>query len=219
MPELKELQKGESPRTAMARMGEKLKHLIPVHRLSLESFVDFNRLVLFGATAREMRPLELRSDIAINKMTHDDLAALANGTGRFSDQAKLYYANRQIDTAYGGYLNANLVHMSWVYTSREYAKEPFQRLVLNDGEVEIVNCFTSEKCRGLGIYPYVIQFLSHLYFENGATRVYMMAHHDNFPSQRGIIKAGLRPVGEVTYVRIPGSSGKCVYYRRSITSH
>ena len=218
MPELKELKGEESLRKAMARAGDRLKHLIPVRLFSLESLMDFNRLILFDTTAQEMRPLEFRSDLEINKMTHRDLTVLMNGAGRFSDQARLYYGNRGIDTAYGAYLNGELVHMSWVYTTVEYAKEPFQRLVLSDGEVEIVNCFTLEKCRGLRIYPYVIQFLSHLYLENGATRIYMMAHYKNLASQRGIIKAGLKPVGDVTYLRIPGSSRQCIYYRRSITS-
>lgn len=189
-------------------------HIIPYNRASINSLVDFNRSVLFSWIPLEMPRFNLRSDLHIRKLNHEDFFNLTSGKGRFSEQARLYYVKRGIDTAYGVYLNEELVHMSWVYTASEYSKEPFQRLTLKDHEVEIVNCFTLEKCRGLGVYPYMIQFLSNLLFQSGIERIYMMADHKNFASQRGITKAGLKQLGQIIYIRIPATSSKSVYYRR-----
>lgn len=179
------------------------------------SFFDFNRLVLFGWHHNEMLPLKFRADLDVKKLSRQHLGTLARGSGRFAEQARLYYQKRGIESAYGIYMNEELVHTSWVYTSAEYSLEPFRRLDLKKGEAEIANCFTLEKCRGLGIYPYMIQFLSRLQFEKGIERVYMMADHENHASQRGIIKAGLKPLGHVTYLRIPASSSRSLYYRRN----
>lgn len=209
MPTIQELRE-----TAATVAKANLKRLIPISQISIDSFVDFSRLVLFGWTPKEMPRLEFRSDLHIRRMTREDLFTLTYGNGRFAEQARLYHAKRGIDTAYGAYIDGELVHMSWVYTAIEYSKEPFQRLALKDREAEIVNCFTLDKCRGLGIYPYMIHFLSNLQFQNGVERVYMMADHKNHASQRGIIKAGLKQLGHVTYMRIPKSSNKSVYYRR-----
>ena len=181
----------------------------------MPSFFDFNRLILFGWHHSDLLPLKFRSDLDVKKLSRERLSALTRGNGRFADQARLYYEKRGIESAYGIYMDEELVHTSWVYTSAEYSLEPFRRLDLKKGEVEIVNCFTLEKCRGLGIYPYMIQFLSRLQFQQGVNRVYMMADHRNHASQRGIIKAGLKPLGRVTYLRIPGSSGRSIYYRRN----
>jgi hypothetical protein len=60
----------------------------------------------------------------------------------------------------------------------------------------------------------MIQFLSHLLFQSGIERIYMMADHKNLASQRGIIKAGLKHLGQVIYIRIPATSSKSIYYRR-----
>jgi hypothetical protein len=181
----------------------------------ITSFFDFNRLILFGWHRSEMPSLKFRSDLDVKRLSTEDLSVLARGRGRFAEQARLYYEKRGIDSAYGIYMDGELVHTSWVYTSAEYSLEPFRRLHLKKGEVEIVNCFTLDKCRGLGIYPYMIQFLSRLQFQKGMERVYMLADHRNHASQRGIIKAGLKPLGHVTYLRIPASSDKSIYYRRN----
>lgn len=176
--------------------------------------IDFNRLELFCSNHKEMPPFNLRSDLNIKKLTCKDLMALTLDTGRFSEQAKLYYARRGIETAYGAYKNGELIHISWVYTATEYSKEPFQRLALKDHEIEIVNCFTLEKYRGSGVYPYMIQFLSNLMIQNGIERIYMMADRKNLASQRGILKAGLKHLGHIVYIRIPATSSKSIYYRR-----
>lgn len=191
-----------------------LGHLMRAKQNFPGSIIDFNRLELFGCNYNEMMPFNPRSDLNVKKLTGKDLMALTLDTGRFSEQAKRYYVTRGIETAYGAYKDGELVHISWVYTASEYSKEPFQRLILKDHEVEIVNCFTLEKCRGLGVYPYMIQFLSNLLFQNGIERIYMMADHKNLASQRGIIKAGLKHLGQVIYIRIPATSSKSVYYRR-----
>lgn len=191
-----------------------LEYLIRINRNFFNLIIDFNRLELFGCSHSEAIPFNPRSDLSVKKLTSKDLLALTTSTGRFSEQAKLYHAKRGIETAYGAYKDGELVHMSWVYTAREYSKEPFQRLALKDHEVEIVNCFTLEKCRGLGVYPYMIQFLSNLLFKSGVERIYMMADHKNLASQRGIIKSGLKHLGHVIYIRIPATSSKSIYYRR-----
>lgn len=204
----------EFRKTAITLAWDNLKRLIPMDKMSIGSLVDLNKFVLFGWAPEEMAPFEVRADLDIRKLTREDLCMLTCGNGRFAEQARLYHAIRGIDTAYGVYMGNELVHMSWVYTAAEYSMEPFQRLALEDCEVEIVNCFTLEKYRGLGIYSYMIQFLSNLQFQNGVERVYMMADHKNYASQRGIIKAGLKRLGRITYIRIPASSNKSIYYRR-----
>lgn len=191
-----------------------LKRLLPLARFSISSLIDINKLVLFGCTPQQMPPIKSRADLDIRKMTAENLLTLSYDCGRFSEQARLYYIKRGIDAAYGAYLDEDLVHMSWVYTAAEYLKEPFRRLALEEGEVEIVNCFTLDRCHGLGIYPYMIQYLSNLQFQHGVKRVYMMANRKNEASQRGIIKAGLKVLGRVTYLRIPASSSSSIYYRR-----
>ena len=202
-------------KTTVSLVKTGVKRLITSKRISMYSFFDFNRLRLFGWDHSEMPLLKFRRDLDVKKLSREDLCMLARGEGRFAEQARLYYKKRGIDSAYGIYMNGDLIHTSWVYTSAEYSLEPFCRLDLKKGEVEIVNCFTVEKCRGLGIYPYMIQFLSRLQFEKGIERVYMMADHKNHASQRGIIKAGLKPLGQVTYLRVPAASSKSIYYQRN----
>lgn len=187
---------------------------VRVSRNFLSSAIDISRLELFVYDPHNAVSLVPRPDLIIKKLSRENLDTLTHGQGRFSEQARLYYVNRGIESAYGAFKDGELVHMSWVYTADEYSKEPIRRLMLNEDEVEIVNCFTLNRLRGNGIYPYTILFLSNLLIQNGIKRVYMMAERKNFASQKGILKAGLKHIGKVIYIYIPALSSKPLYYKR-----
>lgn len=180
----------------------------------LNSVYDFNKLDLFYLTPNQAITLPCRNDIDIIKLSHHDLTKLAAGNDRFAEQARLYFQKRGIKSVYGAYRNGELVHTSWVYTATEYKKEPFSRLALKEHEAEIVNCFTAKKYRGLGIYPYAINLISNLEFQNGIECIYIMADYMNTASRKGIIKAGFKYLGKVIYLRSPVLFNWCVYYRR-----
>jgi hypothetical protein len=56
-------------------------------------------------------------------------------------------------------------------------------------DIEIGPCWTHEKCRGKNIYSNVLTYIVNTLWEERRT-FYMMTDGDNFPSQKGIIKAG-----------------------------
>lgn len=180
----------------------------------LNAVYDFNKLNLFHLTPNQATKLPIRNDIDIIKLSRQDLTKLANGNDRFAEQARLYFLKRGIESAYGAYRNGELVHTSWVYTATEYKKEPISRLALKAHEVEIVNCFTAKKHRGLGIYPYSINVISNIEFQNGIECVYIMTDYTNIASRRGITKAGFKHLGKVIYLRSPILFNWCIYYGR-----
>lgn len=77
----------------------------------------------------------------------------------------------------------NILHYSVVIPRN--IKYPF----LKTGEYCIGPCNTSEKARGLGIYPYVLQKILR---DNPNNRFYMIIKEDNLSSIRGVKKAGFK---------------------------
>jgi len=68
-------------------------------------------------------------------------------------------------------------------------KFPFMRSQ-KSGDIEIGPCFTREKDRGRGLYPYVISQIANSHNKCGA--IYMVIHNKNTSSIIGVEKAGFK---------------------------
>ena len=165
--------------------------------LAKRMLVDVDRWLVYSWSRDECAPVPPRPEIDVRRMTDEDLLAFKDHRGRLGEQVRVFVVQRHINTAYGLYDAGRLVHVSWVYTGREYAREPFATLLLADGEVEIKHCVTMEDSRGKGYYPYAIQYLSRAAFDQGVDRVFMTVKRDNTASIHGIVKAGLTRCGTV----------------------
>jgi hypothetical protein len=89
----------------------------------------------------------------------------------------------------------NLVHSSYVVP--KCYKFPF----LERGDYEIGPCLTSENYRKRGVYSYMLQLITtNPEFDN--PEFYMIVSGDNYPSIRGIEKAGFQRCGTVKKTKI-----------------
>lgn len=185
-------------------LGEQLRKLIALDRFEVYVFSRAMTLPSGG-----------RSDLEFRELTRDDFLRMTQGRDRFAEQARLYYVQRGIDSAFGVFVEGELGHISWAYTAEEYRREPYERFRLGVGEAEIVNCFTSRAQRGKGLYPYAIRQLLRRLLDTGFDRVFMITEPRNESSQRGIQKAGLVHSGRVYHLRIPcAAKWRGLYWRR-----
>lgn len=98
---------------------------------------------------------------------------------------------RRQSQCYGAWLSGRLVHYSWVQASGSHLiLEAGRHVDIKLGEYWIYDCRTSPSARGLGIYPYVLTFISHEHLKNGFREGVIYTTEKNVASQRGILKAG-----------------------------
>ena len=181
---------------------------------NLSKVITLDRLDVFYCTRETVLPSENRPDLEFRPLTGDDFARMRLRTDRFGDQARLYFDQRGLDSAFGVFVDGDLGHISWAYTAKEYQREPYERFRLNVGEAEIVNCFTADAYRGKGLYPYAIRLIAALLLSKGFERVFMNIEPGNDASRRGILKAGLTTCGRVSHWRSPLITQWRGWYRR-----
>jgi GNAT superfamily N-acetyltransferase len=113
------------------------------------------------------------------------------------------------DNAYLLFVGGRCAHISWLVPWNES-----RPLGLKPGEAEIRGCYTEPEFRGQGLYPMMVAYLAEAAARQGIGRIYMKTSRRNFPSQRGILKAGLRHVGSSLQLQFSYISPNCGLYIR-----
>jgi RimJ/RimL family protein N-acetyltransferase len=170
---------------------------------SAGKLITLDRLEVFFCDRAMILQPDDRPDLECRPLSIDDLARMCGRTDRFGEQARLYYAERGINSAFGVFVDGELGHTSWAYTAAEYRLEPYERFRLNINEAEIVNCFTADAYRGQGLYPHAVRTIADMLLSRGFERVFMNIEPGNEASRRGILKAGLKRYGRVLHLRSP----------------
>ena len=170
----------------------------------LSRLLKFTRWELYSTTS-EVEPLDsdMEADLVIRKLTRSDYDQMSQLGGRFADQAKMFYFGRGIASAYGLFVKDELAHVSWVYTSEDYAREPAVQIELGPGEAEITNCYTLDTYRGQNLYAYAIARICNLLLSQDKSRIYMKVSQGNETSKKGIVKAGFCRDGTVLLLEMP----------------
>ena len=84
---------------------------------------------------------------------------------------------------------------------------------LETGEAFIHYCMTSPACRGLGIYPRVLEAIASHLGAGGLRRLYIASNIRNEASAIGILKAGFRPDRTI---RVAGCLGGRLAFRHDL---
>lgn len=169
----------------------------------LSTLISLDRFEVFVFTRAMTLQVDARPELEFRTLACADFEQMRQRNDRFGEQARLYYEQRGISTAFGVFIDGELGHISWVYTAEDYRREPYERFRLGGGEAEIVNCFTAEAYRGKGLYPHAIRMIAERQFLRGFDRVFMNIEPGNEASCRGILKAGLARYGRVLHLRAP----------------
>ena len=170
----------------------------------LAKIVKISRWEMYSLSS-EPEPVGSRpgADFELRQLAESDYNFLEQQGGRFAEQAKLYYRDRGISTAYGLYVKEELAHVSWVYTAEEYAKESVAQIRLGPEDAEITNCYTLDKFRGRNLYACALQHIAIDLLRLGKTRIITKVERKNIASKRGIVKAGFRRDGSVVLLELP----------------
>ena len=132
----------------------------------------------------------------LRKVTDDVLTGLSSTSPELRAQGMRLAEGRKND-AYGLYVEDVLAGVAWMIPSQHDIKYTVRNVKLQADEVEITHCVTLPEFRGRGVYTYMIRTLCAVACQNHVRRVYMITSRDNVASQRGILKAGLRPTGGI----------------------
>ncbi len=132
----------------------------------------------------------------LRKLSDNALTELAAAGGELQAQTVRLAKGRKND-AYGVYVNDTIAGIAWMVPSQHDAEYAVRNVKLRAGEVEITHCVTVSEFRGRGVYTYMIRSLCALACQHQVRRVYMITNQNNTASQRGILKAGLRPTGGI----------------------
>jgi hypothetical protein len=186
----------QSPGAALGMLADRIGS--NVHKL-----ITLDRLDVFVCTRAPLFTFESSPKFECRPLTEEDFSQMRERNDRFGEHAKLYHDLRGINSAFGVFVDGDLGHISWAYTSAEYQLEPYERFRLGNGEAEIVNCFTSDAYRGKGLYPHAVRVIASSLLANGFDRVFMCIAPENEASRRGILKAGLTNCGHVVHLRSP----------------
>jgi len=96
--------------------------------------------------------------------------------------------------------NGEIGHISWVY----FKGDPNRLIDLTTKECEIKFCLTLPQYRGKGIYPAALIRIQDYLSEKGYRKVFICVREKNFPSIRGIEKAGFSPVFRMKLIKLIG---------------
>lgn len=127
----------------------------------------------------------------------------------FPEEMKGRLARRH--TCYGFFAGDRLATIGWV--SAEYLELDKRLRVPFPGAAGIYDCYTFDEFRSRGYYTNALMQLAHEMKSRGLGSVHIAVDPDNFPSVRGIEKAGFRPFLRVKRRRRLGAT--FVGYERS----
>lgn len=169
--------------------------LMPIMR----RFITFEKWLVFCWTPNDMLPLVIRNDVMVKHFAEDDLPELHRvASGRLKEQLTLFFFKRGIHCPiYGFFYQGKLANTCWVYTSKDYEKEPFQTLKLGPNEAELKHGLTQEDVRGQGLLKYNLIYISADLFSKGFNRIYVTIDPSNYPSIRGVQRVGMKRCGIV----------------------
>ena len=199
----------QSPSAALALVSDRLC-------ANVRKLITLDRLDVFVCSRAMILRSEDRPDLEFRPLKSNDFSRMCRRTDRFGEQARLYYEQRGITSAFGVFVDGELGHISWAYTAEEYKREPYERFRLDAGEAEIVNCFTADAYRGKGLYPYAVRLIAAQLLSRGFERVFMNIEPGNEASRRGILKAGLKSYAQVLHLRSPAIKKWRGWYRQEL---
>jgi ribosomal protein S18 acetylase RimI-like enzyme len=152
--------------------------------------------------------------LRVVKLTDEQLHVACPSGSEFSRQSERL-SELGYNDAFGAYLGNQLVHVSWLISPDHDRQSPIRDVKLRDGEAEITHCQTAERHRGKNIYPQVVRHLCREAARRGARRLFMVTSPENTASQRGILKASLRPCGRIIRLRLPCLLGERAWRLRT----
>ncbi|MDB6073437.1 MAG: FemAB-related protein system-associated [Verrucomicrobiaceae bacterium] len=195
------------------KMRTMLKLLTSDPMSLVRGFFFIDKYLVYAADAKTVPTPEARPGLVLERLSNERIIELCIKYPEFHRQAERL-AEFPFNDAWGLLAGEELVHVSWMVTA-EHDKLCAERAILvEEGEVEITHCFTSDAHRGKGIYAHAIRLLCQQAREMGVTRVMMTTHQTNVASQRGIEKAGLSFVGMVRQIRSPLLSSSILFTLR-----
>jgi len=101
------------------------------------------------------------------------------------------------------YLDSQVVGHAWAKICKEDHCKVNGYLEIQFAEALIHFCKVKVEQRGQNIYPMMLAALCGRLFDRAnVRRILIDTEIDNIPSQRGIIKAGFKPLGKGTYLQI-----------------
>ncbi len=102
---------------------------------------------------------------------------------------------------YGAWVGSELAAYAWVSFREEYVGEFKVWVRLVPGEAYIWDCFTLPAYRRQGLYSALLAYVLGQLEEDNECRVWIGADLDNLASQRGIARAGFRPIADIALAR------------------
>jgi hypothetical protein len=108
---------------------------------------------------------------------------------------------REGEACFSGWVRGELACYGWVqFKYRRLAA--LTTLRLPRGFSYVYRCFTRADYRGLHLYPASLTFAYRWLAERGCTRVFIDHAVDNLASERGIVRSGMRYIGDYTVVAL-----------------
>jgi hypothetical protein len=156
--------------------------------------------------------------IELRKLTDDELYTLAHTYDEL-EHTRSVIANTSYNDAFGVFVDGALAHIAWLITADHDALNERRNVKLRAGEAEITHCHTLQAFRGRGVYPFAIRTLSKQAAQVGVFRVFMITNVSNTASQRGIVKAGLEPIGRIVRWMMPPLGDRAALTLRTHRRH
>jgi hypothetical protein len=124
--------------------------------------------------------------------------AVASGSEDETEVCRRLESERR---CYGAWVGERLAAYGWVSFAEEWVGELRLELRLQPGEAYIWDCATLPEFRQKGLYSALLVFIVNELRGETASRFWIGADLDNLPSQKGIARAGFRPVAHLLIER------------------
>jgi ribosomal protein S18 acetylase RimI-like enzyme len=127
-------------------------------------------------------------------------AELAAASG-VEDEAEVCRRLESGRRCYGAWVEGRLAAYGWVSFNQEWVGELRLELQLQPGEAYIWDCATLPEFRQRGLYSALLVYIVGELREENISRFWIGADLENLPSQKGIARAGFRPVAHLVIER------------------
>lgn len=137
---------------------------------------------------------------AFRRAEAESVPALAEAMGRDAS-AEILKRFESGGRCFGAWIGNQLAAYGWVSFDEEYIGELNLRLTLLPGEAYIWDCFTLPAFRQNYLYSALLVYILGELRSGNFCRAWIGADLDNVASQRGIARAGFKPVADLVIAR------------------